>query len=253
MRISLGAGKAQLQQGVHVPLRPVPPSQGQAAGNLFHPRGVGVSPVILHFQKPGVGPVPVVFPLLLLVHQIAVPVGVEVQQHPAGAQYPPPFPVGLHRVLQVPGEVAGHDHVEAAIGEGQGLGVHLTEVDPLRQGSCVVPGFREHLFGEVHRRHPIAPRRQDHGVETRPGAHVQHPRFLRAPLGEAGGEIVRPDALPAALQVLFDHVGVGRGPLVPIGHDLLFQLVHAVFFLCFNIGLIYCKHPVMLPASPPGG
>ena len=34
----------------------------------------------------GVFPVLPEFPLLVLVHQIAVPVGVEVQQHPAGPQ-----------------------------------------------------------------------------------------------------------------------------------------------------------------------
>ena len=248
-------GHAQGRQGVHVPLRPVDPRQRHAAGDFLHAVEVVAHVQVLHPGAYAVGAVPLIGVTGLVVKQVAVPVGVEVHQQPAGLQHPAPFAVGPLRLGQVPGDVSGHHHVEAAVGEIQRLGVHLDKFDAPGQRAGIDPGLRQHGGRQVDGGHAIARLRQQYGKEAGAGAHLQDVNVARFASRKAGGDALRhglpPQPALACGQLLPVHVGIARGPLGPV--FAVFADDRRVHVVLAEIGFILYYRIQKTSRNPHGG
>jgi len=196
------------------------PGQGGLPGNGLHGVHVRSGVLVPHVGDGKILPVPLVTQLCFLVPQVPVPVGVEVQQQPAGSENPRPVAVGLLRVVEIPGHIPGDQHVKAVIREYQLLRVHLEKGDLVREGARVAPGFLQHGGGIVHRGHLIAHSRQNDGEKARAGAHVQHPDGAGLPSRKTGGDPflngASPDALLVSCQFLLIYTGVAGGAVRPV-------------------------------------
>ena len=213
----------------------MPSGEGGLPGDGLH--GIHIRPggFVPDIRGGQLLPVLAVAQLGLLVPEIAVPVGVKVQQQSPGSQDPDPLAVGLLRIRQIPGQVSGHQHIEAVVREEKLLRVHSLKIDLPRQSPRVAPGLLQHGGGVVHGGHLIAHLGQDNGEESRAGAHIQHPDALRPSPRKPGGDPLPNGAAPHPLlvrgQLLLIHAGIARGPVGPIVDVFLFvayKLPHSV-------------------------
>ena len=199
---------------------PKRPRQGGLPGNGLHGVHIRSGVLVPHVGDGQIFPIPPVTQLRFLVPQVPVPVGVEVQQQPAGSENPRPVAVSLLRVVEIPGHVPGDQHVKAVIREHQLLRVHLEKGDLVREGARVAPGFLQHGGGIVYGGYLIAHSRQDDGEKARPRTHVQHPDGAGFSSRETGGDPLlngaSPDALLIRRQFLLIHAGVSGGAVRPV-------------------------------------
>ena len=151
-------------------------------------------------------PVFLIFPALLGVKEMAVPVGVEIQKLSAGLQDPLPFLVCLVRILQIPGQISGYRHVELIVRQFQLLGVHAHPTDPVRITACIFLRFTEHLLRVIHGCHLVARLRQNDGEKARAGADIQHSDILRIPVRELHFQCLKPPVLLLCRQLLLIYL-----------------------------------------------
>ena len=115
------------------------------------------------------------------VEQITIPVRVKIQQQTARFQHPHPLGIGRIGMGEVPCEVPGNHHIEAAVRKGQLFSVHPAELDPFRQSPRVFQCLCQHGVRVVHGRHLVAQFRQDDGKKARPGSNLQNADVIPAP------------------------------------------------------------------------
>ncbi len=161
--------------------------------------------------------------VFLLVEQIVVPSGVEIEERAALFQDTVPGHICLVRVLEDPGHVPGDDEIESVIGERQVLCVHLQEQDVVEDTGLFRIGSRlfQHGFGIVDRHDFMAEARQSNGKETGTGPDVEDP--FRSPV-----DAVLPKDRKPAFQAIrgkfcIDEIGVAGSPAAPVLFDLLQQ------------------------------
>ena len=82
-------------------------------------------------------------------------VRIKIQKHPAGLQNTKPFPVGLFRLRQRPGEISAEHHVEAFVRIIKRLRVHLAEHNGKAALRSDLPCLAQHGRRQVNALHPL--------------------------------------------------------------------------------------------------
>ena len=170
--------------------------------------------------------------------QIAVPVSVKIQDHPAGLQNAHPMSIGFFRVAQIPCDIPRYQHVKGCGLEAELLRIHLLETDLVRKHTCVALCLMQHGSGIIHRRDLIAQLRQNDGKKAWAGTDIQHLDLLRTPVGKAckylAGDHTTPDRLLVGSQLLLIYRGIAGSPVRPVV-DVFFlvgcKLSHCLFSL----------------------
>ena len=128
--------------------------------------------------------------------------GVGHHQRAAGSQSALRFIQGRLEVAEVVGGLAAGDQVEAAVGEGQGLGGVLHQPDIGQPAlTADAPGLPQHGLGDVAGEHPLGNLGNGEGGESRAGADVHGPA-----IGSAA-RLVSVDLRAVALSLSKGRVG----------------------------------------------
>ena len=121
------------------------------------------------------------FPLLVII-EIAVPVGIKIQKLSALFQHPKPFPVCLIRMRKIPCQVPGNDHIKALILKLQGLGIHPLKFNIAALFSnkfCrIFSSLFQHSRGVIHSRYVITSLSQNHWKKARACTDIQDPQLF---------------------------------------------------------------------------
>ena len=180
------------------------------------------------------------FPLLFLI-EIAVPVSVKIQKFSACFQHTDPFPVGNIRMLQIPGEISGNDHVKGIIRKFQFLCIHPLETNVLAKFSRIFLCLFQHSFGVIHCIHVISGFCQDHRKKSGACSDIQDTDLFLGFVRELAGQHLKPCVFLGSRKLFMIHFGVPFCTGAPVRFDFVEKFFHvdssALFYL--REGLIW--------------